>query len=82
MINKVCVIAVDKGGPLEIIDDLKDGLFFDRTSEILAKKIKYLYGDVKRKEELSLEAYKKVKIKFDFNTQNEKLYEIIQGMNS
>jgi len=46
MINNVCMCATNAGGPLEIIDDGKDGLLFDRTSEDLASKIQSLYADV------------------------------------
>ena len=77
MINKVPVIAVGKGGPLEIIDDAKDGLFFDRSSDELAQKIQLIYNDAKLKEELSLNAYEKVKTKFDKDTQMKKMYKVI-----
>ena len=77
MINKVPVIAVDNGGPLEIIDDRKDGLFFDRSSDDLAQKIQLLYNDLKLKEKLSLNAYEKVKTKFDKETQMKKMYKVI-----
>lgn len=77
MINKVPVIAVGNGGPLEIIDDTKDGLFFDRSSGELAQKIEILYNDRRRKEELALAAYEKTRLKFDSNKQNEKLFKLI-----
>jgi len=80
MINKVCVTATNKGGPLEIIDDKVDGLLFDRTSDDLAKKIKLLYDDPHYKEKISSNAYDKAKVKFDFKKQNEELYKVMQGM--
>ena len=43
MINKICMIATNKGGPLEIIDNCVDGLLFDRTSDDLSIKIKSSY---------------------------------------
>lgn len=73
MVNKVPVIAVNNGGPLEIIDDGNDGLFFDRSSDELAEKIALLYSDKKKKEELAVAAYAKTRLRFDFNRQNEKL---------
>ena len=80
MMNKVCMIATNKGGPLEIIDDGKDGLLFDRTSEDLAKKIQSLYEDKEYKNSLSTAGYEKAKIMFDNTTQIDKLYNIIKAI--
>ena len=80
MINKVCMIATNKGGPLEIIDDGKDGLLFDRSSEDLAKKIKFLYDDVEHKDRLAEAGYVKAKDMFDSAKQNDKLFKILQGI--
>jgi len=80
MINRVCMIATNKAGPLEIIDNGVTGLLFDRTSEDLAKKIKILYDDKDFVHSLSLAGYEKAKSKFDKNIQNEKLYNIIENM--
>ncbi len=80
MINKVCMIAVNNGGPLEIIEDGKDGLLFDRTSEDLANKIKSLYDDVEYKNRLAQAGYIKAKDMFDRDKQSDKLFDIIQGM--
>jgi len=77
MVNKVPVIATKNGGPLEIIDDKIDGLFFDRTSDDLMKKINFLYQDKIVKNELSYFAYKKVKEKFSKEKQMSKMYEVI-----
>lgn len=77
MMNKVCMIATNKGGPLEIIDDGEDGLLFDRTSEDLSKKIKILYDNKDYKNKLSLAGYEKAKLKFDNNKQIHKLYKVI-----
>jgi glycosyltransferase involved in cell wall biosynthesis len=74
MINKVCMIATNKGGPLEIIQDKHDGLLFNRTSEDLSAKIKTLYDNKELKESISQNAYTKAKEKFDKNTQLEELY--------
>jgi len=77
MMNEVCMIATNKGGPLEIIDDKIDGLLFDRTSEDLAEKINTLYDDDQYKKELAARGYKKAKTKFEITTQLSKLYETI-----
>ncbi len=77
MANKKCVIAVDKGGPLEIIKDGVDGLLFERDSSALADKIELLYKDEKLKQKIALEGYNKVKKVFNKDIQMEKLYEKI-----
>lgn len=77
MMNKVCMIATNNGGPLEIIDDEENGLLFDRSSEDLAKKIKLLYNNPELKEKLSLAGYVKAREKFDAEVQLEKLLEVI-----
>lgn len=77
MLNKVPVIAVNNGGPLEIIDDGQDSLFFDRTAEDLAKKITLLYEDKELKNNLSVNGYKKIKYRFDKETQMQKMLELV-----
>lgn len=77
MVNRVPVIATNRGGPLEIIDDGVDGLLFDRTSEDLAQKIQLLYEDRGLKSKLSESAYAKVKAKFDKKKQMSKMYGVI-----
>lgn len=77
MINKVCMCATNNGGPLEIIDDKKDGLLFDRTSEDLATKIKSLYENIEYKNSLAQAGYKKAKEMFNSDKQLDKLYEVI-----
>ena len=77
MMNRVCMIATNKGGPLEIIENNIDGLLFDRTSEDLSKKIDLLYNNKQYKEQLSSAGYKKAKAKFNSHTQLEKLYNTI-----
>ncbi|MDB2405614.1 glycosyltransferase family 4 protein [Arcobacteraceae bacterium] len=77
MINKVCMIATNAGGPLEIIDDGKDGLLFDRTSDDLAKKIQTLYNDKNSLDTISLAGQVKAKREFDNTTQLNKLYKVI-----
>ena len=80
MVNKVCIIATNKGGPLEIIDDNKDGLLFERNSDELAKKIELLYKNVELKEKIALAGYEKVKNDFNKDTQTEKIYELIKHL--
>ena len=77
MLNKIPVIATNKGGPLEIIDDGVDGLLFDGRSEDLANKIKLLYQNNELKKQLTLNGYLKVTEKFNYINQMEKLYEVI-----
>jgi len=77
MINKVCVIATNNGGPLEIIDDNKTGLLFNRTSDELARKIKFLIENKEFKNEIANNAYQNALLKFNSSTQFKKLYQEI-----
>jgi len=80
MANGVLVIATNRCGPTEVIQEGVDGLFFDRTAEDLAKKIKSIYDDKEFKERLSLNAYKKVKEKFNNKLQFDKLYSFLEKL--
>jgi len=80
MMNKVCMIATNKGGPLEIIDNNKNGLLFDRTSDDLANKINLLYKDEKLKQQLALNGYEKAKLEFNSDIQLQKLFKTISEM--
>ena len=77
MANGTPVIATDRGGPLEIIDNGIDGLLYDGSSNDLADKIKLLYTDKNFKEILALNSLKKVQTTFDKEIQLEKLYTIL-----
>ena len=77
MINQVPMIATNRGGPLEIIDDGVDGLLFDGTSEDLAQKIELYYKDKTLVEKIQKNALKKVQEKFNKTKQLGKLYESI-----
>ena len=77
MVNGVPVIATANGGPLEIIDDGVDGLFFDRTTEDLVKKIELLYETPELRNSLTRNGYRKIKEKFDKESQMKKMYEVI-----
>jgi len=77
MANKVPMIASNKGGPLEIIENGIDGLLFDGTSNDLSKKIEMLYVDENLKKKLAVDGYKKVKKKFNYKTQLDKIYKMM-----
>lgn len=80
MMNEVCTIATDRGGPLEIIDNGVNGLLFDRTAEDLALKIEHLYKNAHIKESLALAGYEKAKREFDYDLQMQKLYDVMQSL--
>jgi len=77
MANRTPVIAKNKGGPVEIIEDGVDGLFFDGTPRELANKIEILYRDRDLLKQLQENGLQKVKKEFDFETQLEKLYKVV-----
>ena len=77
MANKKCVLAVNKGGPLEIIKDGVDGILFQRDSEELRKKIEIIYENKDLKNNIILNAEKKVKNYFDKDMQLDKMYKVI-----
>jgi len=77
MANGVAVIATNNGGPLEIIEDGVDGVFFDGTSTDLAEKIALLYNDTQLKNKISHAGYVKAKEKFDWTKQLDKLYKVM-----
>jgi glycosyltransferase involved in cell wall biosynthesis len=77
MVNKVCMIATNNGGPLEIIEDEKDGMLFDRTSDDLAKKIYKLYTNKEYKNNLAQAGYTKAKEMFDSRVQGDRLFEVL-----
>ncbi len=79
MVNKTPVIATKSGGPLEIIDDGVDGLFFNGKSGDLAEKIKDIYEDSELKNRLCENGYKKVLHKFNKSVQMKKLYEVLNA---
>ena len=78
MANKVPIIATNRGGPTEIIEDGIDGMLFDGSSDDLAQKIDMLYKSQKLKEALIERAFLKVTKQFDYTKQLEKLYKSIQ----
>ncbi len=77
MANGTPVIATDRGGPLEIIEDGVDGLLYDGSSGDLSEKIRLLYENKKLKERLASQSLKKVHTKFNREKQLEELYSIL-----
>jgi glycosyltransferase involved in cell wall biosynthesis len=80
MANKRCIIAVNKGGPLEIIEDGIDGLLFERDSASLSKKIKNLYDNKTSKNNIAINGYNKINKVFNKKIQLNKLIQTIQGL--
>jgi len=79
MVNKTPVIATKSGGPLEIIDDGVDGLFFNGKSGDLAEKIEDIYEDSELKNRLCENGYKKVLHKFNKSVQMKELYGVLNA---
>ncbi len=77
MANGTPVIATDRGGPLEIIDDRKDGLLYDGTKEDLANKIAQLYDHREQQQLLKNSSLKKITTKFNKTNQLKKLYDFL-----
>jgi len=77
MANGTPVIATDRGGPLEIIENGVDGLLYDGSSEDLSEKIRLLYENRSLKEKLASSSLKKVHSKFDREKQLKALYSIL-----
>lgn len=74
MANGICTLATANGGPLEIIEDGRDGLLFERTADDLAKKLLMLYNNPQMKEQLALTGQKKAEEIFNKTVQLNKLY--------
>ena len=77
MANKIPVIATNKGGPLEIIEDGFNGLLFDGSIEQLSQKIQQLYMNKDLQYNLKLNAYKTVQEKFLKSIQLKKLFDLL-----
>lgn len=80
MRNKVCPIATNNGGPIEIIDEGESGLLFDRTAKDLAEKIDYLYNNPDKKTSMANAGYERAKKDFDYDLQMQKLYDTVQSL--
>lgn len=77
MANGVCMLATNKGGPLEIIDDGVDGILFKRDIKDLTSKIETLYNDKDLTKTLAKAGQKKALEKFNSKTELNKLYGVI-----
>ena len=80
MMNKICTIATNNGGPLEIIDEGINGLLFNRTSNNLADKIEHLFKNSQKKLSLAEAGYEKAKKEFEHEKQMQKMYSLIEKM--
>jgi len=70
----ICVIGTNNAGPLEIIDDNKTGLLFEKnSSESLAEKIELLLNDKELKSRLAEAGREKAECVFESEKQFEKL---------
>ena len=81
MMSKTAVLATNKGGPTEIINDGVDGLLFERNKEDLAKKIELLYLDSEYRNSIANKGYEKVQKMFQREKQLEKLYKVVVNEN-
>ena len=80
MVNEVVIVATNKGGPLEIIDDGVDGLLFERSVEDLSEKLRWLYEHQDEAKEMAKKAKQKVLETFEYTKQMEKLYKAIDAV--
>lgn len=77
----IAVIGTDNAGPLEIIDDGKTGLLFEKnSSESLARKIEMLLADDALKRSLADAGKMKADEQFDNKIQFEKLATLLNGL--
>ncbi len=82
MACEICTIGTNNAGPLEIIDEAKNGLLFEQgNSGDLAKKIELLAKDESLKHNLAQAGKLKAKEMFDSEKQFEKLYTILENLN-
>ncbi len=77
MANRVPVIATNRGGPLEIIEDGVDGLLFDGSCDNLAEKIETLYKEDTLRRRIQENGYAKVLQKFSKSKQLSELYDVL-----
>lgn len=77
----ICVIGSNDGGPLEIIDDMQNGLLFEsRDADDLAVKIELLQRDSELKEKLADSGRKKAKEVFCEKKQFDKVRDILESV--
>lgn len=80
MINKKTIIATNKGGPLEIINDGINGLLFDRSATDLADKISLLYTNKELINSIASQGYSATQEKFNKIVQMEKLFTTLKSL--
>lgn len=82
MRSECCVLASDEGGPLEIIDDMKDGVLFKSFDYVdLSEKLLMIFNDKALKTKLAKNAKIKVDEKFDEQRHFDELIGILRGLN-
>ena len=75
------MVATNQCGPLEIIEDKKSGLLFERgDSADLAKKIGYLYEHPTERKAMAAEAKKRVEELFSNDKQFKRLAEVLNNL--
>ena len=75
----IAVLASNKGGPIEIIDDKVDGLLFKSMDiEDLTAKINYLYNHDEERSLLAIQGRKKAEMKFNDIIQFNEVLEILE----
>ena len=78
MMCGVCVVASDSGGPLEIIDDRKNGLLFKTfDSDDLESKLKILYNDVDTRQRYAIAGRIKSLEIFESEKQFKQMFKIL-----
>lgn len=74
----ICVIGTNNAGPLEIIDDKKTGLLFEKNSSgDLADKMKFLIENEEIKKQFAHEGKQKADTMFESKKQFDKLYHLL-----
>lgn len=77
----IAVIATNNGGPLEIVDDGKTGLLFEKEkSESLAQKIRALIENPQFKRAIADAGKEKADAMFESTKQFERLYEVLESL--
>lgn len=75
------MVATNQCGPLEIIEDKKSGLLFERGSSAdLAKKLGYLYEHPTERKAMAAEAKKRVEELFSNDKQFKRLAEVLNNL--
>jgi len=78
MVNGRMILSTKSGGPLEVIKDGVNGLFFDGSVNDLSEKLKFVYDNPDLRNNLVNNAYDTVLKFFDKKEQLNKLYKELQ----